>query len=98
MTLEHALLPVRPGHEDDFEAAFEQAKRIIAGMPGFKSLTLSRCLERPSNYLLLVEWDGLEDHTVGFRSSQEYQQWRQLLHHFYEPLPTVEHYEQVLTA
>ncbi|MDO3397680.1 antibiotic biosynthesis monooxygenase [Nocardioides sp. SOB44] len=98
MTLEHALLPVRPGHEDDFEAAFRQAKTIIASMPGFRSLTLSRCLERPSTYLLLVEWDGLEDHTVGFRGSAEYQQWRQLLHHFYEPFPTVEHYEHVLTA
>lgn len=97
VTLEHALLPVRPGHEDDFEAAFRQAKKIIACMPGFRSLTLSRCLERPSTYLLLVEWDSLEDH-AGFRGSQDYQQWRQLLHHFYEPFPVVEHYEQVLTA
>jgi heme-degrading monooxygenase HmoA len=67
-------------------------------MPGFKSLTLSRCLERPSTYLLLVEWEELEDHTVGNRGSQEYQQWRQLLHHFNEPFPTVEHYERVLSA
>ncbi len=67
-------------------------------MPGFRSLTLSRRLERPSTYLLLVEWDSLEDHTVGSRGSQDYQQWRQLLHHFYEPFPVVEHYEQVLTA
>lgn len=98
MTLEHALLPVRRGHEDDFEAAFRRATTIIAGMPGFRSLTLSRCLERPSTYLLLVEWDALEDHTVDFRGSLEYQQWRQLLHHFYEPLPTVEHFERVLSA
>ena len=67
-------------------------------MPGFRSLTLSRCLERPSTYMLLVVWDSLEDHTVGFRGSQDYQQWRQLLHHFYEPFPVVEHYEQVRTA
>ncbi|MGB3762494.1 MAG: antibiotic biosynthesis monooxygenase, partial [Ornithinimicrobium sp.] len=98
VTLEHALLPVRPGHEEDFEAAFRRAKEIIARMPGFRSLTLSRCLEQASTYLLLVEWDSLEDHTVGFRSSQDYQEWRQLLHHFYEPFPVVEHYEQVLTA
>lgn len=96
--LEHALLPVRPDHEDAFEAAFAEAKTIIAGVPGFRSLTLSRCLERPGTYLLLVEWDGLEDHTVGFRGSQEYHQWRELLHHFYEPFPTVEHFERVLTA
>lgn len=98
MVLEHAVLSVRPGQEAQFEAAFVRARTIVAGMPGFGRLTLSRCLERPSTYLLLVEWDHLEDHTVGFRGSAGYQQWRQLLHHFYEPFPLVEHYEQVLTA
>jgi heme-degrading monooxygenase HmoA len=98
MVLEHALLSVKPGEEDDFEAAFRQAKTIIADMPGFGRLTLSRCVERASTYLLLVEWDRLEDHTVGFRGSAQYQQWRSLLHHFYEPFPTVEHYEHVLSA
>lgn len=68
-------------------------------MPGFGGLTLSRCMERTGAYLLLVAWDSLEDHTVGFRGSPEYQRWRQLLlHHFYDPFPVVEHYEQVLTA
>ena len=98
MVLEHALLSVKPGEEQAFEAAFTQAKSIVASMPGFGRLTLSRCLERTSTYLLLVEWDRLEDHTVGFRGSPQYQQWRSLLHHFYEPFPTVEHYELVLTA
>jgi len=98
MVLEHALLPVRPGQEDAFEAAFSEATSIIGTMPGFRSLTLSRCVERPRTYLLLVEWSELEDHTVGFRRSVEYQRWRQLLHHFYEPFPTVEHYEQVFSA
>jgi heme-degrading monooxygenase HmoA len=98
MVLEHALLSVQPGQEAAFEAAFAQAKRIIAFMPGFGRLSLSRCLERPSTYLLLVEWHRLEDHTVGFRGSTEYQQWRQLLHHFYDPFPVVEHYEAVLSA
>jgi heme-degrading monooxygenase HmoA len=98
MVLEHALLSVRPGQEQEFEDSFAQAKAIIAGMPGFGRLTLSRCLERSSAYLLLVEWDQLEDHTVGFRGSAEYQKWRELLHHFYDPFPVVEHYEQVLTA
>jgi heme-degrading monooxygenase HmoA len=67
-------------------------------MPGFRNLTLSRCLERPGGYLLLVEWDQLEDHTVGFRGSPEYQEWRSLLHSFYDPFPVVEHYTTVLTA
>lgn len=98
MIVEHALLPVRPSQEKDFEAAFAKAKAIIAGMRGFRSLTLSRCIERPSTYLLLVEWDELEDHTVGFRGSEKYEQWRRLLHHFYEPFPIVEHYEQISTV
>ena len=98
MIVEHALLPVKPGEEAAFEAAFVQAKPIIAAMPGFRGLILSRCVERPNTYLLLAEWNRLEDHTVGFRNSPEYQRWRRLLHHFYEPFPVVEHYEQVLTA
>jgi heme-degrading monooxygenase HmoA len=93
MILEHACLDVRPGEERSFEEAFAQAKSIIASMPGFRSLRLERCLERPSRYLLLVEWDRLEDHTEGFRGSAQYQEWRRLLHHFYDPFPTVEHYE-----
>jgi heme-degrading monooxygenase HmoA len=95
MVLEHALLSVRAGEEESFEAAFARARSIISGMPGFRRLTLSRCLERPSTYLLLVEWDSLEDHTVGFRGSPEYEQWRALLHAFYDPFPTVEHFVQV---
>jgi heme-degrading monooxygenase HmoA len=95
---EHALLSVRPGLEEDFEAAFGKAKSIIGSMPGFQGLMLSRCIENPSTYLLLVEWARLEDHTEGFRGSAEYQEWRALLHHFYSPFPTVEHYERVLKA
>lgn len=98
MILEHAVLPVLPGREAEFEEAFAKAKRIIAAMPGFAGLTLSRCLERPEGYLLLVRWERLEDHTQGFRGSADYQEWRTLLHHFYEPFPVVEHYETVLTA
>ena len=96
MILEHACLDVVPGQERHFEAAFAQAQGIISSMAGFKSLRLERCLETPSRYLLLVEWDRLEDHTEGFRGSAEYQQWRQLLHHFYDPFPTVEHYEPLV--
>jgi heme-degrading monooxygenase HmoA len=94
--LEHATLDIRPGEEGHFEAAFLEAKGIIGAMPGFMSLRLERCLESRSRYLLLVEWDRLEDHTEGFRGSTQYQQWRALLHHFYEPFPVVEHYEPVV--
>ena len=98
MVLEHALLPVKPGQESDFESAFAEAKAIIAAIPGFRRLVLSRCLESPSTYLLLVQWDRLEDHTESFRGSPQYQEWRRLLHHSYDPFPAVEHYEQVDTA
>jgi heme-degrading monooxygenase HmoA len=96
--LEHALLPVKPGREAAFEHAFAEAKGIIAGMSGFAGMTLSRCLERPDSYLLLVQWERLEDHTEGFRGSPEYQRWRALLHDFYDPFPTVEHFTTVLSA
>jgi heme-degrading monooxygenase HmoA len=96
--LEHALLQVRPGEAQGFEAAFGEARALIAAMPGFRGLTLSRCLERPDGYLLLVTWDRLEDHTEGFRESPEYERWRALLHHFYDPFPVVEHFVEVLRA
>jgi heme-degrading monooxygenase HmoA len=95
MILEHATLDVLPGQELAFEQAFKDAEAIIASMPGFLSLQLSRCLEREARYLLLVEWDRLEDHTEGFRGSSRYQEWKALLHHFYQPFPTVEHYESI---
>lgn len=98
MVLEQAVLEVRPGRAEDFEAAFRQAKTIIAAMPGFHRLSLSRCVERPDAYLLLVQWDTLEDHTQGFRGSAQYQEWKRLLHHFYDPFPTVEHFHEVATA
>lgn len=98
MVLEHALLSVRPGQDAAFEAAFDEAKAIIASMPGFRGLTLSRCVERLGTYLLLVEWQRLEDHTEGFRGSSQHQRWSDLLHRFYDPFPTVEHYEAVHSA
>ena len=98
MITEHAVLDVKPGRERDFEAAFDEAKAIIASMPGFVSLELHRCLEQPSRYLLLVAWARLEDHTEGFRKSPEYEDWRRLLHHFYEPFPTVEHFSLIARA
>jgi len=91
-----ALLPVVAGQEEAFESAFAEATRIIANMRGFEHMALSRCIERPNTYLL--EWDRLEDHTEGFRRSAEYERWRELLHHFYEPFPVVEHYERVFTT
>ncbi|MFN8077990.1 MAG: antibiotic biosynthesis monooxygenase [Kineosporiaceae bacterium] len=95
MILEQAILPVRPGHEAEFEAAIRQARPLIAAIPGFRGIQVLRGVESPSHYLLLVEWDSVEAHQVGFRQSPSYQQWRSLLHHFYDPFPTVEHYAPI---
>jgi heme-degrading monooxygenase HmoA len=95
MILEVAPLQVRSGQEEAFEAAFLVAQRIIASMPGYVSHELQRCLERPSEYILLVRWQSLEAHEVGFRQSPEYQEWKRLLHHFYDPFPVVSHYRPV---
>lgn len=98
MILEHAILPVVPGREADFEVAFGEAKEIIAAMPGFVDLALSRSIETANEYLLLVRWESVEAHDPGFRGSPEYQRWRALLHGFYEPFPVVEHFATVHRA
>ncbi|MFF3004105.1 antibiotic biosynthesis monooxygenase family protein [Kitasatospora sp. NPDC057940] len=101
MILESALLDVLPGQEDEFLAAFAEARPLIAVQRGFRSLQLRRCLDegRGSRFLLQVEWETLADHTEGFRGSAEYLRWRELLHRFYRPFPEVEHYgEPVLSA
>ena len=96
MITEHALLDVVPGRELEFVGAMEHAKSLIAASPGFVSLRVERCVERPSRFLLLVEWERLEDHTEGFRGSPAYEEWRAALHHFYDPFPVVEHFEAVV--
>ena len=96
MITEHALLDVVPGRELEFVGAMQRAKSLIAASPGFVSLRVERCLERPSRFLLLVEWERLEDHTDGFRRSSAYEEWRAALHHFYDPFPAVQHFEAVI--
>jgi len=95
MILEAASLQVKPGQSAPFEAAFREAQAIISSMPGYRSHELQRCIEREGHYLLLVRWDSVVAHEEGFRKSPQYQQWKQLLHHFYDPFPTVLHHEAV---
>ena len=95
MILEVAILDVIPNQEKDFEIAFAKASSIIASMAGYRSHQLQRCLEKQNRYILLVHWETLEAHTVGFRGSEQYQDWKRLLHHFYDPFPAVEHYELI---
>ena len=80
---------------EQFEQAFAEAQAIISSMPGYVSHELQRCLEVENRYILLVSWQTLEDHTEGFRGSAQYRDWKRLLHHFYDPFPSVEHYVPV---
>ena len=95
MTLEIAMLQIKPGQTADFEVAFAKAQSIISSMPGYVSHELQRCIEDSHHYSLLVRWQTLEHHTIGFRQSPQYQEWRELLHRFYDPFPTVLHYTSV---
>ena len=95
MILEVAILDVKKGLEIEFENAFAKAQTIISNMPGYSSHQLKKCIEKENRYLLLVNWQQLEDHTIGFRASDQYQEWRTLLHHFYDPFPEVEHYTSI---
>src|SRR5688572_33350058 len=96
MKLEVAILDVVPGQESEFQAAFEKATLMISSVSGYVSHQLQRCIEKQNRYILLVNWETLEAHTVGFRGSEEYQEWKKLLHHFYDPFPSVEHYALIL--
>jgi heme-degrading monooxygenase HmoA len=96
MIIEHALLQVRAGEETAFEAALAQAKPLIAASPGFQGIEVRPAAETPGLYLLLVRWDSIADHRDGFRKSDRYEQWRALLHRFYDPMPTVDYFEDPL--
>lgn len=98
MILEVAVLNVRPGEAAAFEAAMAAARPLIAASPGFAGMELRRCLEAEPRYLLLVHWAALEDHTIGFRQSARYLEWKALLHGFYDPFPVVEHYGEPVVS
>lgn len=94
MILEIAMLEVKPGLENNFEKDFALASRYISAIEGYIDHSLNKCLEQENKYALLVRWQTLEAHTVGFRESAEYLEWKRLLHHYYDPFPVVEHFEE----
>ncbi len=93
MILEVAILHIKKGLSSEFEKSFEKAQNIIAAMDGYCSHELKKCIEEVDKYILLVNWETIEAHEIGFRQSSEYKEWKQLLHHFYEPFPIVEYYK-----
>ncbi|HXJ00832.1 MAG TPA: antibiotic biosynthesis monooxygenase [Micropepsaceae bacterium] len=94
MIIESAILSIKPGLGPAFEAALKSALPLIEATPGFAGIEVRPCVEKPDQYLLLVRWERLEDHTIGFRQSDRYPKWRDALHHFYEPMPVVLHYRE----
>jgi heme-degrading monooxygenase HmoA len=92
MILEHALLNVPTDKTEAFEASLRKATPLIAATPGFLGMEVRPCMERQGLYLLLVQWQRLEDHQIGFRKSDRYPKWAALLHQFYDPFPEVLHF------
>ena len=93
MILEVAILYIKKGQSAAYEKNFEKAAPIISSMKGYISHQLKKCLEQEDKYILLVNWETVEAHEVGFRQSEAFQEWKTLLHHYYEPFTIVEHYK-----
>lgn len=93
MILEVVILNIKEGLSVEFEKVFEKAQLIISSMKGYKSHQLKKCIEEKDKYILLVEWETIDDHEIGFRKSEKYKEWKSLLHHFYDPFPIVQHYK-----
>jgi len=96
MILEVATLNIKENLEQQFEIDFFKAGKYISSIKGYKSHTLKKCIEQQNKYILLVNWETIEDHNIGFRTSEAYIKWKTLLHHYYDPFPTVEHYETII--
>jgi heme-degrading monooxygenase HmoA len=95
MIIEFAQLSIRPGSEPDFEAVFPAAIRVLGGTRGYLSHDLRRSVEAPNRYALIVQWQTLEDHTVGFRGSPAFTQWRAMVGPYFDSAPVVEHFQAV---
>jgi heme-degrading monooxygenase HmoA len=95
---EHAVLDVKPGQAQAFEAAMRKAVPLISATVGFLGIEVLPCIEKPGRYLLLVKWTDVDAHEVGFRESVRYQEWKALLHDFYLPFPVVQHYRESIVG
>ena len=95
MITEIAILNIRTGEREKFEAAFAEAQTIIEAAQGYIQHELHKCIENDDRYLLTIRWETLEDHTIGFRQGPDFSKWKKLLHHFYDPFPVVEHYKRI---
>jgi heme-degrading monooxygenase HmoA len=95
MIVELAQLTIVAGREAEFELVFRTAVAAPAGCPGYLAHELRRSIESPTRYILRIEWATLEDHTVGFRGSPAFTQWRAQVGPFFASAPVVEHFTPV---
>jgi heme-degrading monooxygenase HmoA len=89
--LEIARFDVRPGTEEKFEAAYRQVRPDLVGTPGCRSARLTRGIEDPASYVLLVEWDTLDSHLTNFRESDRFVRWRAALGPYFAVAPSATH-------
>lgn len=95
MIVEHAEFTIAEADAEKFEAAYAQAKELLAQTDGFLWAHLHRGIERPTGYLLLVGWETVEAHMVAFRESDRFPQWRALIGPYFAEAPKVEHFREV---
>ncbi|MBL6785471.1 MAG: antibiotic biosynthesis monooxygenase [Rickettsiales bacterium] len=95
MTLEVAILQIKTGKTKEFEQAFNIAQNIIKAARGYIGHNLQKSSDYSDRYILIVKWQTLDDHINEFRKSPEYQDWKKLLHHYYEPFPEVDHFQKI---
>ena len=96
MILEVADIRIQQGRQTEFDQAIVRGlQEIISKAAGFKSWRVNKGVETPTRYLLMIEWETLEHHTVAFRQSPAFQQWRAIVGPFFAAPPVVEHFEMV---
>ena len=95
MIIEVATSRVKPGLEAEFEAAVGKAVEVFRRAEGCLGLVLTRCVEDPSHFDVVIRWKTLEDHTVGFRTSPLFAEWRALVGPYFAEPPSVKHYANI---
>jgi heme-degrading monooxygenase HmoA len=98
MILEIAQIDVKPGLETEFEAGVAKAAPLFKRAKGCSGMTLQRSIERPTRYRLFVKWDTVENHTIDFRGSADFQEWRKLVGHCFASPPEVEHVRETVSG
>jgi heme-degrading monooxygenase HmoA len=95
MILEIAEFDVLAGKEQMFAKASHAASKVISQSKGFISVEFNQCLEKPTRFLAFIRWQTLEDHTIGFRESPLFTEWRAILSPFFNTAPVALHYNIV---